>query len=119
MSHSRVRDTDRALPIPPGCRPTHGFGPVPALVDTAGRRRYYHSGLHSVAFRRSSDVALHRCFEGVVRRNSAEAVRSAAFPRSDLAPQKVAHTSEEFPAGLSAAPPAMATDAEWLSEDGA
>jgi hypothetical protein len=30
----------------------------------------------------------------------------------------VADTSEEFPAGLSAAPPAKATDEEWLREDG-
>jgi hypothetical protein len=124
VRHSQVRDTDRALPVLPGCRPTHGFGPVPALVDMGGRRRYYHSGLHSDVFRRSSEGALHRCFEEVVRRNSAQAIRSAAFPgseafpRSDLAPQPVVDTSEEFPAGLSDAPPEKATDAEWLSADG-
>ena len=119
VRQSQVRDTDRALPVLPGCRPTHGFAPARTLADMVGQRRCYHSDLHCVAFRRSSEEALHRCFEEVGRRNSAEAARSTAFPRSDLAPQTVAHTSEEFPAGLSAAPPAMATDAEWLSEDGA
>ena len=116
-SHSRVRDTDRALLIPPGYRPTRGFAPAQALADMVGQRRCYQSGLHSVASRRNSEEGLHRCFEEIVRHNSAEAVRSATFPRSDLAPQTVARTSEEFPAALSDAPPAKATDGERLGED--
>jgi hypothetical protein len=118
VSHSRVRDTDRALPIPPGCPPTHGFGPARALADMVGQRRCYHSGLRSVAFPRSSAEAPPRCFEEAVRRNSAYAIRSAAFPRPDLAPHPVIDTSEEFRAGLWDAPPAKGSEAEWLGADG-
>ena len=115
--HSQVHDTNRVVPVPPGFRPTRGFGLDPAPAGKAGQR-CYHSRLHSEIVRRSLEEVLPHCFEELVRCNSGWAVRSAAFPRSDLAPQTAAGTSEEFPVGLSDVPPPKATAAESLHEDG-
>jgi hypothetical protein len=116
VARSLVRDKNHLVPIRPGSRLGHGFGPAPALGHKVAPQRCYHDRPHSEVFHRNSVAVLRRSFEEVYRCSPVRAVRSEAFLGLGLLPQTVAGIPEAFRAELSDGPPPKAWAAESLGE---